>query len=102
MLIEAEATHKLLGQRSARAFAQNCDFGFQIVAGLKVGFWLVELVDTLVVSSHTDYAVIFDQQFGTRKTIEDGDSSLLDFLPHPLHEAIDGDDVVAVIAQRRR
>src|SRR5438874_7765356 len=51
ILIEVEAADELLGKGSAWTFAQDCDLGVEIIAGLKVCFRLIEFVHTLVIGA---------------------------------------------------
>ena len=48
---EIEFLDELFGQRSARPFGEDDDFGLQIVARLEVGFLLALFVDALVVGA---------------------------------------------------
>src|SRR5579862_3289516 len=59
-------------------------------------------VDALVVSSHTGDAIAFKKQFRASKSGEDRNAGLFHLAAQPLHKAIQGDHVVAVIAQKRR
>ena len=89
-------------QRSASAFGEDGDFGFKVVAGLEVRLLLIFLVDAFVVGAHADDAVAVVEQFGAGESGEDGDARLFHFAAEPLHEFVDRDDVIAMIAQRRR
>ena len=100
--IELEASDQLLGQRAARAFGENDDLGLQVVARLEVRFLLAVLVDALVVGAHAADASGFEQQLRAGEAGEDRDAGLFHFAAQPLHELVDRDDVVAVIAHGRR
>ena len=100
--VELEASDKLLGERATRAFGENHDFGVQIVAGLEVGFSLAGLSTPLSSVRTPTTRSSSHQQFGAGEAGEDGDAGFLHFAAQPLHEAVQGDDIVAVIAQRRR
>src|SRR5436189_1512028 len=99
---ERETVDQLLSERTARAFSQNDNFGLQIVTGLEVRFRVVLLVDALIVGATSANAITIEQQFGACKAGEDRYSSLLDFAPQPFHKAIQRNDIIAVISQRRR
>src|SRR3989441_1715111 len=99
---ERETVDQLLSERTARAFSQNDNFGLQIVTGLEVRFRVVLLVDALIVGANSANAITIEQQFGACKAGEDRYSSLLDFAPQPFHKAIQRNDIIAVISQRRR
>src|SRR5205814_2713567 len=99
---ERETVDQLLSERTARAFSQNDNFGLQIVSGLEVRFRVVLLVDALIVGANSANAITIEQQFGACKASEDRDSSLFYFASQPFHKAIQRNDVIAVISQRRR
>ena len=92
----------MLGERSARAFGEHDDLRFHVVAGLEVRFRLILLVDAFVVGAHTGDAIAVVEQLRTGESGENRDPRLFDFAGQPLHEPVDRDDIVAVIAQRRR
>ena len=54
---------ELLGQRSARPFGEDHNFGLQIVARFEVRFRLPFLIDALVVGADTDNAVALVKKF---------------------------------------
>ena len=97
-----KAADQLLGERAARTFGQDQDFRFEIVAGFEIRLWLVLLVDTLVIGADAGNLAFFEQQLTAGKAGENGDAGLLNLRAEPLDEAIERDDIVAVIAQRRR
>ena len=101
-LIELKASDKLLGKRAASAFGENDNLRAQIVSRLEVALLLAALVHAFVVGAHANHAPRFEQKLGAGESGEDGDTSFLHLAAKPLHELVDGDDVVAVIAHRRR
>ena len=100
--VELESADELLGQRAARALGKNDDLGLQIVAGLEVGFLLAVLVHAFVVGAHARHAAGLEQQLGAGESGEYGDARLFNLAAQPLHEPVDRDHVVAVIAHGRR
>ena len=58
-------------------------------------------VDALVVGLDAGDAIAIEQKFRTGEARKDGDSSLLHFAAQPLHKAVQRDDIVAMIAQKR-
>ena len=106
-VFEIEALDELFGAVAPCALREDGDFGAEVVAGLEVGLGLTLLVDSLVVGANSGDVVflpvsLVEEQFGGGESGEEGDSGLLDLGGEPLHEFVDGDDVVAVVAQRRR
>ena len=73
-----EFRDELLGQRSARAFGENHDFGLQIVSRLEVRFLMSFFVDALVVGAHAGDAIAVEEQFRAGESGEDGDAGLFD------------------------
>src|SRR5208282_4690133 len=63
-------------------------------------------VDALVVGADANDAIaiggLFVEQFRSGKRGENRDSRLFYLACEPLHETVDGDDIVAMILQRRR
>ena len=102
LAVELEAADELLGQRAARAFGEDDHLGLQIVAGLEVGFLLAVLVHAFVVGADAGHAAFLKQQLGAGEAGEHGDAGFLHLAAQPLHKAVDGDNVVAVIAHGRR
>ncbi len=102
ILGEVELRDQLLGQRSARAFGENGDFSVEIVTRLEVGLRMAFLVHTFVIGLNAGNAVAVEKQFRACESGEDRNAGLFDLAAQPLHEAIQGDDVIAVIAQRGR
>src|SRR5438067_2026154 len=84
VLIESKSSYELLGQRSARPFGENRDLGSKVVTRLKVRFRLILLIQSLVVGTNTDHAVVLNDKFRSGKSGEDGDAGLLDFFSKPL------------------
>src|ERR1700678_1330050 len=58
-------------------------------------------VHAFVVRANAANAIAIKQEFGARKSGEDGNTSLFHLAAEPLHESIERDDIVAMIAQRR-
>ena len=99
---EIKFLNQLLGERSAWAFGENDDLGLQIVAGVEVGFLVSLFVDTFVVSANAGDAVALEKQFRSGESGEDRDAGFFDLASEPLHELIQRDDVVAMVAEERR
>ena len=59
-------------------------------------------VHAFVVGADAGDAVAVVKKFGAGESGEDGDAGFFDLAAQPLHEAIQRDDVVAMVAQRRR
>src|SRR4029077_16163094 len=78
------------------------DFGVQVIAWLEIRFRLVLPVDALIVSANTAYALAVVEQFRAGESSEGSDPSFLHFAAQPFHKTVQRDDVIAVIAQRRR
>ena len=97
-----KAANQLLGKRAARALGQNHDLGFQIVAGLEIGFLLAVLVYAFVVGAYARHASGIEQQLGAGESSEDGNPRLFHFAAQPLYELVNRNDIVAVIAHGRR
>ena len=101
VLGEIEFLNQLLGERSARAFSENDDLGLQVIARLEVRFRMSFFVDALVVSANAGDAVALEKQFRSGESGEDRDAGFFDLASKPLHELVQRDDVVAVIAKER-
>src|SRR5215469_4258958 len=99
---EVKFVDELLGERPARPFRENDDLRLKIVTWLEIRLRLILLVESLVVSANPRDPVAVEQQFGTGKAGEHGDSGLLDFAAQPLHKTVERNDVIAMIAQRWR
>src|SRR4029077_15962797 len=59
-------------------------------------------VDALVVGANTNHAVALEQKLGAGEPGEHRDPGFLDLAAQPLHELVQRDDIVAVVAQKRR
>ena len=70
--------------------------------GSKLLFCCAALVHAFVVGAHANHAACFKQKLGAGESGEDGNAGFLYLAAQPLHELVDGDDIVAVIAHRRR
>src|SRR5262249_37492645 len=97
-----EFRNELLGEGSARAFREDRNLSFQVVAWFEVRFRLVLVVHAFVIGADTSNAVSVEEKFRSRKTGEDSNPGLLDLAAQPLHKLVQRDDVVAMIAQRGR
>ena len=92
----------MFGERAARAFSEDDNFGLQIITRFEIRLGVVLLVNALVVCANSGNTITIEQQFGACKASEDRDSSLFYFASQPFHKAIQRNDVIAVISQRRR
>ena len=101
-LPEVERLGELLDQRAARPFAEDHHLGADVDARLVVRLLLAGAGDALVAGAHADHAAVLDQGLGGGELEEDVDPGGLDLRGHPLEELAEGDDVVAVVLQRRR
>ena len=84
------------------AFGENHDFGLQVVARLEIRFRLVLFVHAFVVGADAGDAIAVEEQFRAGEPGENRDAGFFHFAAQPLHKPVERDDVVAVIAQRRR
>ena len=82
--------------------ARIVDLGLQIVARFEIRFRLVLFVHALVVGADAGDAIAVEEQFRSGEAGEDRDAGFFHLAAQPLHEPVERDDVVAVIAQRRR
>ena len=100
---QLQTTQELLGQVAAHAITEDGDLGVDVHAcfeGLP-GFSLT--IEAPIAGSYPDDAVTVEEHFLPGKPGEEVDSPRrVDPLRQPAHEGIQRDDVVAVIAQRRR
>src|SRR5437899_7402374 len=81
--VKPEARNKLPGERAARAFSEDDDFGVELVAGLEVGLGLVLFVHALVVGANSRDARAVEKQLRTSEAREDSDPGLFDFTGQP-------------------
>ena len=100
--VEFHPRDHFLGERSARPFGEHRHLGAQFVARREVVLGLAVLVDALVVGDDAGDSVAFVDQLRAGKLREDIHARLLDQAAQPLHQLVHRDNVVAVIAQRRR
>ena len=100
--VQLKAANQLFSQRAARALGKDDDLGFQIVPRLEIGFLLAILVDAFVVGANAGDAPRVEQQFRAGKAGEQGNSCLFHLAAQPLYELVNRDNVVAVVAHRRR
>ena len=59
-------------------------------------------VHAFVVGADAGDAAAIEEKFRAGESSEDGDAGLFHLAAHPLHETVERDDVVAMVAQRRR
>src|SRR5207244_2828931 len=100
--IWCEACDQWFGERAARAFSEDDNFGLQIITRFEIRLGVVLLVNALVVCANSGNTITIEQQLGAGEAGEDRDSSLFYFASQPFHKAIQRNDVIAVISQRRR
>src|SRR5579885_3196703 len=108
-IFQTKALDQLFGAVAAWAFGEDGDFGAQVISRLKVCFGLALLVHAFVIGAHASYArqlrigaVAGKQKLGSCESGKDGDACFFYLLAHPLDELVQRDDIVAVVAQRRR
>ena len=70
--------------------------------GSNVGLVLAVLADAAIAGAHADDTRAVDQHLLAGKAGEEVDAFRLDLLGQPPHEAVQRDDEVAVVAERRR
>src|SRR5205823_6255908 len=85
-------------ERTARAFGEDDTLRAQVISGLEIGFLLVVLVHTFVVSADADDLAVLNQQFRAGKSGKDGDAGGFHFFAEPLYKFVDGDHVISVVA----
>src|SRR5205085_3954756 len=100
--IQIEFPDELFGQRTARTFGKDRNFGANINPGLEVRFSVTQLIDTFIPRTHADERVSFNEKFRSREACKDVNAALFDLLPKPSREFVQRDDVIAVILRRRR
>ena len=100
--VEFQPGNETFGERTARAFREHGDFRAQLVAGREVVFRLAVFVDAFVFGQDAGDSIFFVEQFPSGKLREDIDAFFLDKSAEPLHEFVERNHVVPVIAQRRR
>ncbi len=98
-VFQVEALDQLLGARPPRALGQDGDLRMKIVPRLKVGLWISLLIHPFVIGAHARDPVLVEQQLAAGKTGKDGDPSLFHLGRQPLNELVNGDNVVAMVAQ---
>ena len=59
-------------------------------------------VDALVVGANANHAVALEQKLGSGKPGEHRDPGFFDLATQPLHELVQRDDIVSMVAQKRR
>ncbi len=93
---------ELLGERAARAFGEDGDFGAQFVAGRVVVFGLAVFVDALVFGDDAGDSVVFVDEGGATELREEIYAGGFHQAAQPFHELVERDDVVAFVLERRR
>jgi hypothetical protein len=99
--IEAELRGQVLRQRTTRALAQHRHLRADVRARLEVRLSLPVPVDPLVSGAHTDHPVAVEECLHRRHRREHVRARGLHEPAQPLFERAQGDDVVAVILERR-
>src|SRR5580700_5971263 len=69
---------QIFGERAARAFGEDGDFGAELVAGSEVVFGLAVFVEAFVFSDDAGYAFAFVDELRAAKFFEDVDTSGFD------------------------
>ena len=101
-VFQVEVLQQLLGARAPRALGQYGDFGVKIVPGLKVGLGVSLLVDPFVIGTDPGHPISIKKQLAPGETGKNRNPSLFHLGRQPFDKLVDGDDIVAMIAQRRR
>ncbi len=92
----------LLGQRSTRTFPEHCYLCTDVDSRFVIGFFVAVFIDPFIAGANTHNRPVFDQKLSAGKASEDVYALFLRFLRQPLHKLSKGDDVIAVIVQKRR
>ena len=100
--VDLELLGELLGQRPAHSFGKHHHLGAQIETGLKVALPLSLAVHAFVVGADADHAGAFNQKSGGGKPGKQTDPGLFGARAQPLHQTVDGGDVVPMITQEGR
>src|SRR5262249_45751901 len=95
--VQVELPDQMFRQRSARAFGQYRDFCANVGPGFEVGLRFSGLVNAFVARSHTNDRIVFDQEFGARKSGKDVDTALLNLFAEPPHEFVQRNNVIAMV-----
>ena len=99
---QAEPLLRGAGQVAPAALGEHGRLGHHVRAGLEVALLAAVLVAALVARADADDLVVLDQQLVAGGLREDVGAGLLGLLGQPAVELGDRDDVVAVVAERRR
>ena len=101
-VVELVFFDELFGERAARAFGEDGDFGAKFVAGRVVVFGLAVFVDAFVFGDDAGDAVVFVDEFGAAELREEIDAGFFDEAAEPFGDFVEGDDVVAFVLEGRR
>ena len=99
---EAQGLHRRAGQVAPAALGEHGRLRDDVRAGLEVRLLAALLVAALVAGAHADDRVVLDQQLRADGLGEHVGARLLRLVGEPAVELRDRDDVVAVVAERRR
>src|SRR3712207_1519176 len=99
---QAEALLRRAGQVAPAALGEHGRARHDVGAGLEVALLPALLVAPLVTGADPDDPVVLDQQLVAGGLGEDVGARLLRLVGQPAVELGDRDDVVAVVAERRR
>ena len=99
---EAEALERGAGQVAPAALGEHGRLGGDVGAGLEVALLPALLVAALVAAADAEHVAVLDQQLRADGLGQDVRARLLGLLAQPAVELGDRDDVVAVVAERRR
>src|SRR5262249_51552320 len=101
-IVELLLRNEFLGERAARAFGEDSDFGAKFVAGSVVVLEFAVLVEALVFRNHAcDCSVFGIDQRGAAEFLEDVDTRGFDQAAKPLYDFVERDDVVALVLEWR-
>ena len=101
VLVEGEAADQRLGQVAAHAVGEDRHRRTDVDARLERGLARAAAVEPLVAGPHAGDPVAVEQHLRAGEAGEDIDARFLHEARQPLDEAVERDDVVAVVAQRR-
>ena len=99
---EIELADRGAGQMAPGALGQHGGLGGDVGARLEVAQRVAVLAAALVARADAAHGPVLDQQLRGRRLGEDVGAGLLGLLGQPARELGDRDDVVAVVAERRR
>src|SRR5436190_21415770 len=99
---ELQAAVQLLRQVATHAVAEDADLREDVDARLEGRLRLSMLVDAAIAGAHAEDSCALHQDVLPREAGEEIDVRRLDLARQPADELVERDDVVAVVAKRRR